>query len=100
MSRLPLVLLLAALASPAEAQIVDGVPIGPQHPPLAPQDSVRPLVMTTVRQPLDCPMPVVRGVPVDSMPVTMPMIPEAPADTPVPMPTARSDCRNSLDTRR
>jgi hypothetical protein len=100
MSRLPLVLLLAALASPAKAQVVDGVPIGPRHPALTRRDTVRQLVMTTVSRPLNCPMPVVHGAPSDSMPVTMPMLPKVPADKPVPMPTARGKCRNTLDTRR
>jgi hypothetical protein len=99
MSRLPLALLFAALASPAQAQTIGRAPAALHQAPFASPATVRQHIMSMMRTPLHCPMPVVRGTPGDSMPVTKPSKRRAPADPPVPMPTARGNCRNTLDTR-
>ena len=97
MRALATMLILAGVtATSAQAQMTDGVPIGPRDSALVLLgDSVHVRLMAAVPLP-KCPMPVSRGIVRDSAVVAHPQEHAAPSQKPVAIPTQRANCMNPM----
>ena len=105
------ILVLTGIAvSAAQAQIIDGVPTGPQFVdgvPVTPKhdehvlpaDSLKARRMAVIPL-LKCPMPVSHGIVRDSSAVVRPRGHGVSSRKPVPMPTQRANCVNPLFAER
>jgi hypothetical protein len=97
MRSLATILILAAVtATSVQAQMTDGVPIGPRDSALVLLgDSVHMRPMAAIPL-LKCPMPVSRGIVRDSAVVAHPQEHGAPSQKPVAIPTQRANCVNPM----
>lgn len=91
------VALLAGLAvSSAQAQYVDGVPVGPGRGDSVPPARPVQFQLMAAIPVLRCPMPVSHGITGDSAAVVRPQEHSVPSQKPVAIPTQRANCVNPM----